>query len=89
MHYKSSFNALIMPCNTHYNNCNHITHQFIVTLSIFNLVIITCNKIYCITKHIMDNYNALYHLITLYNALYMKALCKVLPFLFMFLFLPV
>ncbi len=32
----------------------------------------------------MDNYNALYNLITLYNALYMKALSKELPFLFYF-----
>ncbi len=29
--------------------------------------------------HIMNNFNALYPLITLYNALYIKALSKVLP----------
>ncbi len=29
--------------------------------------------------HIMNNYNALYPLITINNALYMKALSKVLP----------
>ncbi len=29
--------------------------------------------------HIMNNYNALYHLITLCNAFYIKALSKVLP----------
>ncbi len=69
MHYKSSFNALIMPCNVPYNalynlinNCNYKvihynTYQFIVTLCILNLVIIIDN-ISWITPHIMNNYNA-------------------------------
>ncbi len=58
MHYKSSFNALIMLRNAPYNalydlmnNCNHIvmihynTCQFIFTLCILNLVIIIYYKI--------------------------------------------
>ncbi len=53
--------------------------MFIVTLCILNLVIIIYNKILCITTHILNNYNAVYPLIALYNALYIKALSKVLP----------
>ncbi len=91
MHYKISFNALIMPCNAPYNalyniiivttvNTLYVTvYQFIVTLNILSLFIIIYDKIWCITMHIMNNYNALYLLITLYNALYTKALSKVLP----------
>ncbi len=53
MHYKSSFNALIMPCNAAYNalynlmnKCNYNnTYQFIVTLCILNSVIIILDKI--------------------------------------------
>ncbi len=53
MHYKSSFNALIMPCSAPYNalynlmnNWNHsyTTYQFIVTLCILNSVIIISDK---------------------------------------------
>ncbi len=33
---------------------------------------------YCITMHIINNSNASYPLITFYNALYIKALSKVL-----------
>ncbi len=57
----------------HYN-----TYQFIVTLCILNLVIIINDKMQCITTDILNNYTASYHLITLYNALYIKALSKVL-----------
>ncbi len=57
-------------------------YQFIVTLCILNLVIIIYNKIECITMHIMNNYNALYPLITLYNALCIKSLSEVLLLLF-------
>ncbi len=34
-----------------------------------------------ILMHKMNNYNALYPLITIYNALFLKALSKVLPFI--------
>ncbi len=56
MHYKSSFNALIMPCNAAYNalynltnKCNYNnTYQFntnVITLCIWNSVIIILDKI--------------------------------------------
>ncbi len=61
------------PQLIHYN-----TYQWIVTLCILNSVIIIY-KIEYITMHIMYNYNALYIWITLYNALCIQALSKVLP----------
>ncbi len=80
-----------MPCNAPYNalfilmkNYNQFiillynTYQFIVTLCILNLVLIIYDKMKCITMYIMNNYNAFYPLITLYNALYIKALSTVL-----------
>ncbi len=66
MHYKSSFNAFILPCNTPYNARTIVTtvtnYQFIVTLCILNSVTIIYDKIQCITMLIMNNYIALYPL---------------------------
>ncbi len=66
MHNKSSFNALIMPCNAPYNALHftllhYNSNQLIVTLCILNSVIIIYDKI-CVKKYIMNNDNAFYPL---------------------------
>ncbi len=64
MHYKSGFNALIMPCNAPYNALYNLLNNCNNSYSLQHV------SIHCYTMHLKFSYNYLPQDIMYYNAHY-------------------